>query len=269
MTFLFLYDIINYRGDVKMIYKYILLFFIYSILGWLMEVLCYFIEHHKFVNRGFFIGPYCPIYGCGGLLIIFLLNSYVDDFKVLFIMTIVLCSVLEYFTSYLMETLFKARWWDYSDKKFNLNGRICLETIIPFGIMGCLVIYVLNPFFSGIISSLPEFIFKFTAISIAILFIIDNIVSFKVISNLKFAYLTLRKDNTEEITKKVKETLIKKNSFTKRLVDAFPNFTIIKEITLEKLSFKKKEMRKKEKELKKIKKDINKCEKKLRDNNRR
>lgn len=249
-----------------MIYKYILLFFIYSFFGWLMEVICYLIEHKKLVNRGFFIGPYCPIYGCGGLLIVFLLNSYVDDFKVLFIMTIVLCSSLEYFTSFLMEKLFKARWWDYSDKKFNLNGRICLETTLPFGVVGCLVTYVLNPFFSELITSSPVIIIKILAIGLVILFIIDNIVSFKVISNLKLASLNIKKDNTEEITKRVKEVLSKKNSFTKRLVDAFPNFEVIKEMTLRTLSFKKKELKKKQREIKKMENEITKEEKKIKKN---
>ena len=246
-----------------MIYKYILLFFIYSFIGWIMEVICYLIEHRKLVNRGFFLGPYCPIYGCGGLLIVFLLNSYVDDVIVLFIMTIVICSILEYFTSYLMEKLFQARWWDYSKYKFNLNGRICLETMIPFGVIGCLVTYIINPFFSAMINGLPPLLVQLLSIFLLILFIIDNIVSFKIISNLKLVSLNIRKDNTEEITKKVKETLTKKNSFTRRLVDAFPDFTIIKEMTLKKLSFKKKELRKKQREVKKIEHEISRSEKKL------
>ena len=246
-----------------MIYKYILLFFIYSFFGWLMEVFFYLLEHKKLVNRGFFIGPYCPIYGCGGLLIVFLLSGYVDDFKVLFIMTIVLCSSLEYFTSYLMEKLFNARWWDYSDKKFNLNGRICLEAALPFGIVGCLVTYILNPFFSDLIVSSPVIIVKILAILLVIIFLIDNIVSFKVISNLKFASLNIKKDNTEEITTRVKEFLTRKNSFTKRLVDAFPNFKVIKEMTLKTLKLNKKKLKKKKKKDKKMESEINKQEKKL------
>lgn len=246
-----------------MIYKYIILFFIYSFLGWLIEVMTYLYDHHKLINRGFFIGPYCPIYGCGGTLIVFLLSSYVDDFKVLFIMAIVICSVLEYFTSYLMEKLFKARWWDYGYYKYNLNGRICLETMIPFGIIGCILMYVVYPFFSNLLSGLSIGWLRGISITLLVIFLIDNIVSFKVISNLQLASLTIRKDSTEEITKKVKETLLKKNGLTRRLVEAFPNFKVIKEMTLKTLSFRKKELHKKQKEIKKIEHEIEVSEKKI------
>jgi len=108
-----------------------MLFFIYAILGWIIETTLVSIEKKKFVNRGFLIGPYCPIYGFGGLAITILLKNYTKDPIVLFLMAVIICACLEYFTSYIMEKLFKARWWDYSKKKYNINGRICLETIIP------------------------------------------------------------------------------------------------------------------------------------------
>ena len=98
-----------------------LLFMLYSIMGWLLEVTCKLIEKHKFINRGFLIGPYCPIYGHGAILMILLLIKYQSDPLLLFTMSIVICSILEYFTSYIMEKVFKARWWDYSRRKFNIN----------------------------------------------------------------------------------------------------------------------------------------------------
>ena len=124
-----------------------LLFMTYSFIGWLMEVTCKLIETKKIINRGFLIGPYCPIYGWGCLLITMLLNKYVDDPLVLFVMAIIICSILEYVTSYLMEKLFKARWWDYSKRRFNINGRICLETMVPFGLLALFIMYFINPFF--------------------------------------------------------------------------------------------------------------------------
>ena len=104
--------------------KYILLFMIYSFLGWLMEVITVSVEAKKVVNRGFLIGPYCPIYGIGAVLITLVLSRYKYDPLVLFVMTMVSCGVLEYLTSWAMEVIFKARWWDYSHEKFNLDGRI-------------------------------------------------------------------------------------------------------------------------------------------------
>ena len=97
------------------IYKYFLVFIFYSFLGWLMEVILTYSSDKKFVNRGFLIGPYCPIYGWGVLLIMFILKRYLDRPIGLFCMAVIICSVLEYLTSYLMEKLFKARWWDYSN----------------------------------------------------------------------------------------------------------------------------------------------------------
>ena len=109
-----------------------ILFMFYSIFGWVLEVLGKLIECKRFINRGFLIGPYCPIYGVGAILITALLGKYQDDIIALFIMAIVLCGTLEYLTSYVMEKVFHARWWDYSQRKFNINGRVCLYTIIPF-----------------------------------------------------------------------------------------------------------------------------------------
>ena len=125
-----------------MFYTYFLLFIIYSIIGWILEIIFAFINLKKFVNRGFLIGPYCPIYGAGCLLLTILLSKYAEDTIVLFALSIIICSILEYLTSWIMEKIFKLRWWDYSDMKFNINGRICLETMIPFGIIGSRVFYL-------------------------------------------------------------------------------------------------------------------------------
>ena len=92
--------------------KYFLLFVFYSFLGWLMEVTQGYVRHKKFVNRGFLIGPYCPIYGYGAISMTLLLKGYANDPIVLFVMAIVICSILEYTTSFVMEKIFKIRWWE-------------------------------------------------------------------------------------------------------------------------------------------------------------
>ena len=125
--------------------QYFLLFMIYSVAGWILEVTCKLIEYKRFINRGFLIGPYCPIYGWGAIFITILLHRYTDDWIALFFMSVITCGILEYLTSYVMEKLFHARWWDYSRRKYNINGRVCLETLIPFGILGLAVMYVTNP----------------------------------------------------------------------------------------------------------------------------
>ena len=95
--------------------NFFLIFLIYSFGGWLIESIGNLITKKKFVNRGFLIGPYCPIYGLGVILITLLLSRYKEDLIVLFFLSAILCGILEYFTSFFMEKLFKARWWDYSN----------------------------------------------------------------------------------------------------------------------------------------------------------
>ena len=211
------------------IYYYFLLFLIYSFIGWLIEVIGKLIEKHKFINRGFLIGPICPIYGHGCLLMILTLSRYKDNPLVLFVNAIFICSLLEYFTSYFMEKIFKARWWDYSTKRFNLNGRICAETMIPFGILGTLVICVINPIFEYLLNLFNFETIKITAVVLFIIYIIDYTISLIIMFGFKGTLKTLEKDGTEEITKKVKDILINKNILYKRLVEAFPNFMNPKE----------------------------------------
>ena len=206
---------------------YFLLFIIYAMMGWVMEVTCKSIEAKKFVNRGFLIGPYCPIYGWGAIFITILLQKYTDDWIILFLMSIITCGILEYLTSYVMEKIFHARWWDYSKRKYNINGRVCLETLIPFGILGLVVMYVTNPFIIRILQSIPENIIHIISIILLALFLIDSIISLKIVSNVRSTSSKLNKenlkDNTEEITAKVKEILRSRSILNRRLINAYPD----------------------------------------------
>ncbi len=201
--------------------KYIMLFFIYSFAGWLMESLGDTVKKKKFINRGFLIGPYCPIYGCGVILITILLQKYSDDIFIIFFMSIFISGILEYSTSYLMEKIFKARWWDYSERKFNINGRICLETLIPFGIAGTFILYVVNPFLLKYIEMIPSTVLHIISGILVFIYILDLIVSFKIILNLKEMTREF-KDNTIEISDRVKRIIKKKYILYRRLVKAFP-----------------------------------------------
>ena len=208
---------------------YFMLFIIYSFIGWSIEVVGKLIEKHKFINRGFLVGPICPIYGWGCIAIILLLSKYKSSPIVLFLMAIIICSILEYFTSYFMEKLFHVRWWDYTRRKYNINGRICAETMIPFGLLGCLVVYIVNPIFTGLLNKIPVNTLNILAIIIFTIYVIDNIVSLSVMFGFKGTLKTVEKDGTEEITKKVREVLLKRNFLYKRLVNAFPNIISKKE----------------------------------------
>lgn len=206
--------------------KYFLLFIIYSFAGWLMEVIVTYINSKKIVDRGFLLGPYCPIYGCGGILMTIFLTRYQNNISVLFFMSIIICGLLEYFTSYLMEKMFNARWWDYSEKKFNLNGRICIDTLIPFGLMGTFIIYIVNPILMKFINFIPSLLALIIGIVLFIIFVVDVTISITITFNLKGTIKKISLDNTEEITEKVKTILKERSIIYKRLIKAFPNWKI-------------------------------------------
>lgn len=236
----------------KLIYI-IMLFFVYSFLGWLMEVIISLIKHHKFIDRGFFIGPLCPIYGFGGIAIYILLNRYMKEPIILFLMSVIICSILEYFTSYIMEKIFKNRWWDYSDMKYNINGRICLECAIPFGFGACFLMYGVNPLLSIIFNSLNINVWKVILIVLLLLLLVDLIISFKIIINLKNISNSIRCDSTEAITKKVKEILKKKTFLHRRLLLSFPDMKVKNKLSIlkEKILNDKEKVREEKKKLKK------------------
>ena len=207
---------------------YFLLFISYAFLGWCMEVTCKFIQYKKFINRGFLIGPYCPIYGWGALAITILLKRYMEDPLVLFVMSTIICSIIEYLTSYFMEKKYHARWWDYSNKKFNINGRICLETLIPFGILGVAIMYGTNPILFKLYNQIPQLVINILTVILFIGFIVDNIISSNIISSINVEENKLIKDNTEEITEKIKQVFRQKSWLHRRLINAYPGLKDIK-----------------------------------------
>ena len=131
---------------------YIFYFFFYSFIGWFFESCYCSIRPKKWVNRGFLRGPICPIYGTGGLVMMICLlplrhiteNLYLNELLI-FIAGAILCDIVEFMTSYIMEKLFNARWWDYSNKKFNIQGRICLTHTFYWGTCSCLFVFILEP----------------------------------------------------------------------------------------------------------------------------
>lgn len=130
-------------------------FVLYAFLGWVCEDLYCGIPAKKFINRGFFYGPYCPIYGVGALLVLYPL-LFVKDYPILvFILGVIITSTLEYITSWVMEILFKTRWWDYSERFMNINGRVCLLNSTLFGIMSIVVVYIIHPVIQDIVLDIP------------------------------------------------------------------------------------------------------------------
>ena len=161
---------------------YLLCFLFYSIVGWAFEVTLYLIRDKKFVNRGFLNGPYCPVYGSGGIMIWLLFGNMQNPLGI-FLSSAVAACTLEYLTSYIMEKLFHARWWDYSEMKFNLNGRICLLGAVTFGTFAILLVYLIHPAVSGMLEQLPDLAIYITAGVLGVLFVVDCIVTVSALLN--------------------------------------------------------------------------------------
>ena len=204
-----------------------LIFFIYAVLGYFCEVFGIFINSHKInFSRGYLIGPYLPIFGFGALIITYYLSKYSNDLVALFILGSFFCCLLEYLTSFFLEKIFKLRWWDYSEKKFNLNGRISLETGIYFGVASILIVRVVNPINFKIFNLLSHKLLIIISIILFIIIFIDFIISTYTICKLNIDSSKLsNKDATKEIREKVKESLKKHRFFNNRLFKAFPNIT--------------------------------------------
>lgn len=200
----------------------ILLFFACAFLGWVMEVTCKLVQFRRFINRGFLIGPYCPIYGFGAVLIARLLSRYAGDPAAVFVQALVVCGTLEYITSYAMEKLFHARWWDYSQKPFNLNGRVCAGTLIPFGLMGLLIVYWVKPFFFGLFDAMNAQVRTALCAVLSCGMLVDLIVSTSVLGKIRSVANLSHGDDTESITLAVREKLIEQGALVRRTLSAFP-----------------------------------------------
>lgn len=201
-----------------------LLFMVYSFLGWIIEVIVTMLEHRKIVNRGFLVGPICPIYGTGALLISLILAPSENWFAI-FCVAVVGGSILEYTVSVIMERLFRVRWWDYSEKPFNLNGRICLESSLLFGIAGILIVKFVTPGFLALFAALPVWLL-YLIVGILLLWLFADIaLSLKLIIGVRVTVGTVQKDATEEISERVREVLMGKGKLSRRLMKAFPSQT--------------------------------------------
>ncbi|MDO5559471.1 MAG: putative ABC transporter permease [Oscillospiraceae bacterium] len=130
-------------------------FSFWSVFGWFMEVIDRTLETGGFENRGFLNGPFCPIYGFGVLLLEFLLRPLQNNLVLLYILSVIICSTVELSVGLLLERLFHAKWWDYSDKKFNYKGFICLKISLLWGVGSVMVIRVVQPLIEKLVNYLP------------------------------------------------------------------------------------------------------------------
>lgn len=229
------------HGGIEMdrIITYFLWFILYSFTGWLYETIICSIGQRRFINRGFLNGPYCPIYGTGALLMIFILGGLTDcGAGVLFVLGVIVACTLEYMTSYVMERLFHARWWDYSKRRLNINGRICLLGAVVFGVFSVLLILVLHPMACGWVDAIP-ILFKrilaaliFTGFSIDCILSVCGMISFQkkleeyaaTLEKRKAIAVEKLKDSTAYESIKKHKSILSENLSRqqRRMINAFP-----------------------------------------------
>lgn len=205
--------------------NYIFIFFIFSVIGWLIEVGLKFIELHRFVNRGFFVGPYCPIYGLGSLLILITTNGldkYEHSFSLVFLTSVFVCGLVEYLVSYFLEKIYHARWWDYTNRPMNLNGRIWVGNLILFGIGGLLIVEIFNPMFMSLFYKFDLVYREYFALFIIILMFSDYMISYFVMNLIKINIEQSNADNTEDIKNEMKLLARNKNILYSRFINAYP-----------------------------------------------
>lgn len=203
----------------------VLQFFIFGFAGWCMEVILKYRQYHRFINRGFLTGPILPIYGFGVVLITVVvgnLASVESGIVTTFAMSLLICGVVEYLTSYVLEKIFHARWWDYSQKPMNLNGRVWIGNLVLFGLAGVAIIHIVNPVLFSALDSIPLSTRKVTAVVLLAILAADFVISYFVLRLVKVGVESSEADNTEEISKEVRKLLTDRSYFYSRFADAYP-----------------------------------------------
>lgn len=234
---------------------YIFIFFIFSVIGWSIEITLKFIQFHRFVNRGFLVGPYCPIYGLGSVLIVFISNSlykFEHSIGLTFLVSILICGFVEYFVSYFLEKRYHARWWDYSQRPMNLNGRIWIGNLILFGLGGLLIAKILGPAFIGIFYKFSIRSREIISLIIILIFTSDFIISYFVMKLIRVNIEGSESDNTEDIRKEMKVLASNKNILYRRFINAYPEVKYRTDKIKQRLKKIEKESKKIREELEKI-----------------
>lgn len=157
--------------------QWLLVFFTYCVLSWIWESGYVSVLEHRWVNRGFLYGPWLPIYGSGAVIILLFVLPVQNHLPLVFLAGMFSATMLEYITGAVMERLFHMRYWDYSDKRWNLNGYICLTSSLCWGCFSCLLLQVLHPPIRHIILNLPRAPAAFFSLSFTLVFTVDAVKS--------------------------------------------------------------------------------------------
>lgn len=238
------------------IVKIIMYFIVYSFFGWVMESVLKTALQKKPVNSGFLYGPFCPIYGCGAIIMFLFLNEFRNNPILLFVIAFFILSLWEYIVGWSLEKIFNTKYWDYSENKFNIKGRVCLMNSLFWGFLGVVFIRYMHPFIVEKIDIINTSYLIFLTAVLSIIIIVDLITSIIKVKNININLQKLKeisttiKEKIEELeTKQInkeslqsaieelkyKQTKIKRRLLrqTNRLKKAFPT---MKSDTIEKIN---------------------------------
>ena len=194
-----------------MLYLFLWIFFVYAFLGWCTEVSYAALVTGKFVNRGFLNGPVCPVYGFGVVIVLTCLTPLANNLLILFVGSVILTSILEWLTGFVLEKLFHQRWWDYSDEPFTLSGYICLRFSIAWGFACMFVVKLLHPTVMGLIRLIPHLM------GIILLCLLGAVMAVDLAATVAtIVKLNRRLAQIDELAARIKET---SNEFGENLAD--------------------------------------------------
>lgn len=150
-----------------------LYFVIYAFLGWILETVYCSVRERRFVARGFLYGPVCPIYGVGVLMMLCWFAPFTGQPLLFYVIATVCMSAWEYLVAWILETTTHIKYWDYSDRKFNLHGRICLSISLTWGVLAYLVIFWIHPVVAGLVERLSVFTIYVADVVLLVLLVAD------------------------------------------------------------------------------------------------
>ncbi len=233
--------------DIFLIFLY---FIIYSFIGWVLETIYCSVLQKKFVYRGFLYGPICPIYGFGALIVLLSLYQFRSYPLLVFVLGVLLTSTLEYITSYVLELVFNMKWWDYSKKKYNIAGRVCLLNSTLFGSLCLVLVYIVHPYISDNVEIFSDMAIQVTASILFVTILIDFALTLANLLKLKSRFASLETklsamiekpqslrdttkaymDSQKEFYSQAIESIFgfKPNFSTRRFLNSYPNLNSIK-----------------------------------------
>lgn len=165
--------------------QWLAFFFIYCFFGWCFESTYVSVHEHRWVNRGFMTGPYIPLYGSGAVLMLFLTIPVRGNYLLMYIVGAIGATILEYVTGTVMENLFGVRYWDYTEKKFNFRGRICLEATILWGFFTLAMVEVIQPPIEHLVLMINDKVLYYATWCMTVVFTFDFASSFRTAIDLK------------------------------------------------------------------------------------